>query len=290
MSAPELDPNHLQIGPDVRLDWGMRGLEALLAGGVRTVVIVDVLSWSTAVDVASGRGACIYPSAGDAASVAALAARVGADIAGRRGEAGRPTLSPLSLRSLARGSKLVLPSPNGSTLAEMAATAGVDVFAGCLRNASAIAAAITAFPVGIVAAGERWPDGSLRPALEDGWGAGAIAVALGGPDGAAQRPDWAEVMFGTVAAGGMGDRAPIRGVTGPPPVDADPIAAPRTLSAEAAAAARAVPLGADLPALMADVASGRELVDRGYALDVEVAAALDVSKAVPRMLDGAFRT
>jgi 2-phosphosulfolactate phosphatase len=78
---------------------------------------------------------------------------------------------------------LVLPSPNGSAIA--AAAASGTVVAACLRNARAVAAWIAgnrgdrpAAPVTVIAAGERWPDGSLRPALEDLLGAGAVISAL----------------------------------------------------------------------------------------------------------------
>jgi 2-phosphosulfolactate phosphatase len=32
--------------------------------------------------------------------------------------------------------------------------------------------------VAVIGAGERWPDGSLRPALEDQWGAGGLIHVL----------------------------------------------------------------------------------------------------------------
>jgi 2-phosphosulfolactate phosphatase len=55
------------------------------------------------------------------------------------------------------------------------------VLVGCIRNAAAVArAAARRTTVGVIAAGEQWPDGSLRPALEDLVGAGMILDALSG--------------------------------------------------------------------------------------------------------------
>ncbi len=89
-----------------------------------------------------------------------------------------PSLRPSSLVGLAVGARIALPSPNGATLC--AAAKGVDLVAGCLRNASAVAAALRTCdgPIGLVPAGERWPDGTMRVAVEDMLGAGAIAAAL----------------------------------------------------------------------------------------------------------------
>lgn len=74
--------------------------------------------------------------------------------------------------------RLVLPSPNGSAIA---ATARGVVVAACLRNAATAATWVLQHgygtdehPIAVIASGERWPDGSLRPALEDGLGAGAV--------------------------------------------------------------------------------------------------------------------
>lgn len=76
----------------------------------------------------------------------------------------------------------MLPSPNGATCA--LAESGATVATACLRNAAAVAAWATTGAyarVTVVACGERWPDGSLRPALEDFLGAGAVISGFGGP-------------------------------------------------------------------------------------------------------------
>ncbi|MEZ5094765.1 MAG: 2-phosphosulfolactate phosphatase [Nocardioides sp.] len=120
------------------------------------------------------------------AEAAAYAAAHGAVLArGRRQaltEGGGPSLSPASLVATEAGARLVLPSPNGSMIAHALAAGGATVVAASLRNAPAVAGWLAARaedgPVAVLAAGERWPDGSLRPAVEDLWGAGAVVDAL----------------------------------------------------------------------------------------------------------------
>lgn len=227
-------------------EWGLHGVEAL-RNRVAALVIVDVLSFSTAVDVAVARGASAIPfPLGDRAAAQAAAAAAGAVLAQPRSSFGPGfSLSPSSLARIPGGTKLLLPSPNGSRLS--LAGGVVPVFTGCLRNAAAVASAMRAMvgdgAVGVVPAGEVWSDGGLRPAIEDLLGAGAILDALGMPLSAEAR----------VA------RDAFRG---------------------------AVP---DLGLVLRASVSGQELIGRGFAEDVEFAAALNVSATAPFLCDGAYR-
>ena len=94
----------------------------------------------------------------------------------------------------------------------------------------------------MVAAGERWPDNSLRPALEDLVGAGAVIAGIN----AAKSPDAmaAQVVYEQMKP--------------------------------------------DLAGCLRSIASGAELVSRGFAADVEFAAELNVSRSVPVLVDGCF--
>ncbi len=156
------------------LVWGRSGLRSLPDSAA--CVIVDVLSFSTALVAACEAGGVVHPYRWRDESVAEHARRVGAQVAAARG-AGALSLSPPSLAGMAAGTRLVLPSPNGSTLAFEAR--GDVVIAGCLRNAAAVADHLEELDrdVVVVAAGERWADGSLRVALEDQIGAGAVIAA-----------------------------------------------------------------------------------------------------------------
>lgn len=162
----------------IHCEWGEQGLrDSTEANDV--VVIVDVLSFSTAVEVATARGAEIHPLEEKQSRAAALAQELGAELAQPRGR-GKFSLSPAGYLDVSPGTRIVLPSLNGARLTTLA-RAGT-VLAGCLRNASAVArtAARSRKRIAVIPAGERWPDGSLRPALEDWLGAGAIASALEG--------------------------------------------------------------------------------------------------------------
>ncbi len=165
----------------IRFEWGLSGVR-LVGGASSILIIVDVLSFSTCVDVAVSRGATIFPYRWNDDSAKEYADHLGAALAGPRRRAGRYSLSPVSMLSATRSEKIVLPSPNGSELTAEAESPGRVVIAGCFRNCRAVAryAASQGNPIAVIACGERWPDGTLRPAVEDCAAAGAIIAELPG--------------------------------------------------------------------------------------------------------------
>jgi 2-phosphosulfolactate phosphatase len=162
----------------INFDWGLSGLAAV-GRPADVVVVVDVLRFTTAVDVGVARGAVIIPAPFHAQKAAQLALDHDAEVAGV-GSASGFSLSPVSLDAVEDGRRLVLPSPNGATVALAARGLDATVIAGSLRNASAVAqkAQSLGATISVIASGERWPDGSLRPCLEDLLGAGAVLCEL----------------------------------------------------------------------------------------------------------------
>ena len=226
---------------DIRFEWGLSGVQAL-APISDVVIIVDVLSFTTCVDIVVGNQGVVFPYKGKTELLAGYADSVGAVYATRERDAVY-SLAPSKLAKISPGTRLVLPSPNGSTLS--LATGNVQTMAGCLRNAEAVAAKANQLgkSITVIAAGERWwGDGLLRPGIEDLLGAGAIIAGLNG-----------------------------------------------RLSPEAelalAAFRHAQP---NLQDTLFRCGSGKELVGRGFEEDVQLAAQINVSTAVPLLVNGAF--
>lgn len=164
--------NFDQADFEVRCEWGEQGI-LHLAPISDVIVIVDVLSFSTCIDIAISRGAIVFPYRWNDGSASDFARSINAEVAAKRGVS-RYSLSPDSLLAIDPGTRLVLPSPNGSSLS--LATGGTPTLTGCLRNCRAVALAAMQYGprIAVIPAGERWLDGSLRPAVEDWIGAGAI--------------------------------------------------------------------------------------------------------------------
>jgi 2-phosphosulfolactate phosphatase len=168
-----------QVSYASRCEWGVAGVTALAPADV--IVVVDIFSFTTCVDVAVARGGAILPYRWADATASEFARVHGAELAGKR-RLYKYSLSPASYLAVEPGFRCVLPSPNGAQVTLAAAAAAPIVLAGSLRNARAVAE--TASRLGktfnVIAAGERWGDGSLRAALEDLIGAGAILRWLPG--------------------------------------------------------------------------------------------------------------
>jgi 2-phosphosulfolactate phosphatase len=241
----------------VRFDWGLDGVVAV-ATPRSAVVIVDVLSFSTATSILVAKGTAVYPHPWPSADIERFAREVHASWAVRRQTVDDThpwSLSPPHLLAAPPVERLVLPSPNGSAIATSARAD--TVIAGCIRNSSAVALWLhersfgtPAKPAVVIAAGERWPSGGLRPALEDLLGSGAIIAGLAQLNpGCRLSPE-----------------------------------------AKAASAAWAAHQGSgSLEGALLRCATGVELANAGYPSDVLLAGEHDADTVVPVMSDGAFR-
>lgn len=249
---PEKTPVRALLAPEAYFEWGAGGALAI-ARSCAVVVVVDVLSFTTSVVIATGRGTEVFPCA-DQQIGRRLADATGSELAVGRHEQddSHPwSLSPASIVAARSVEHLVLPSPNGSAISADVAETGTPVLAACLRNASAVVSflldhdlATPLAPVGVVASGERWSDGSLRPAIEDLFGAGLVLAGLA-EAGKRLTPE------ATVA---------MRSVAGLPP--------------------------GQLADLVRASTSGLELRIGGYGDDVEIAVDVDADSAVPMMVAG----
>jgi len=244
----------------VRFERGEHGALRLLdrrPPDVQVAIVVDVLSFSTAVDVAVARGVQVFPSRfkslAESAQIATMYDALLAVPRAERSEASPYTLSPSTLDVLPAGARLVLPSPNGARCVRAVYERHVPVvLVGCLRNVSAVARfarerAGKRGIIAVIAAGERWPDGTLRTAVEDDLGAGAILAAL----------DLDEASFSPEAR-------------------------------YAATAFRA--LRETLAELVRDSVSGRELTEWGCGDEIAWALELDASTTVPLLQPDGFIT
>ncbi|BAZ37121.1 putative lipoprotein [Calothrix sp. NIES-4101] len=167
-----------QTNFDIRCEWGKKGVEQL-APISDVIIIVDILSFSTCIEIANNRGVIIFPYDYKNESAQEFAKSVNAKLATRRGGSGY-SLSPASLIHIPENTRLVLPSPNGSSLS--LGTGKTPTLAGCLRNCRSVALAAKNYGncIAVIPAGEKWHDGSLRPSFEDLIGAGAIINYLPG--------------------------------------------------------------------------------------------------------------
>ncbi len=232
-----------------QLDWGRHGVRQ---GAERRdiLVIIDTLSFSTAVVTAVHYGGLIYPCSPEE-DAAALAQQIGGEAAVSRRdvpERRRFSLSPATYLHLEAGTRVVLASPNGATCSRYAGQVPC-LLVGALVNAQAVVSLLLEqedLSVTVIACGERWSppseDGALRVAVEDYLGAGAILSYL-----EHEKSPEARVCEGAF-----------------------------------------MQVRDDLDSILWECASGRELREMGFGVDVQHAARLNAYETVPHMRDDHF--
>ncbi|HEY3251838.1 MAG TPA: 2-phosphosulfolactate phosphatase [Ignavibacteria bacterium] len=250
---------------DIKCEWGIKGIEAL-AGVSDVFIIVDVLSFSTCVDICVNNGAIVYPYAFRDASAVNFASEIGAELAVSRKDnpdGKKYSLLMSSLLEIPKGTKLVLPSPNGSAISF--AAGNKPLICGCLRNSKAVAEyAMKHYKnITVIPAGEKWEDdNTLRPCLEDMLGAGAIISHFKG-----SRSPESRVM--TAAFNLFKEDIP-------------------GALKNSSSGKEHKSVFDSFACIIKNSSSGRELIERGYENDIEIASKLNVSSAVPVLVDGGY--
>jgi 2-phosphosulfolactate phosphatase len=164
---------------NINCEWGLKGIEKFKRIS-DAIIIVDVLSFSTSVDIALGNEAVIFPYRFKDETSYLYARQVHAELASFSRSKDKYSLSPESLTKIEKGTKLILPSPNGAELA--LSTGSVPTLCACLRNCKSVAeyAMSLGENILVIPTGEKWEDGSHRFAVEDCIGAGAVISFLKG--------------------------------------------------------------------------------------------------------------
>lgn len=235
------------------------------AGRGDLVVVVDVLSFSTSVvEVVAREGIayCYSPEELDRSGGREVVGRAHDAVVlskQRRVGAGEVSLSPASLQSIPIGQRVVMTSLNGGRCAAAAASAPW-VGIGCLTNRTAVARRIEELLVGgaadrctVVPCAEVWSGPFMASQVGD---LGDLAAMLVRPS--------SEDLLGAGAIVAALDPSLLRSV-----------------EASAASAVFESQAGRLVSAVQ-DCVSGRELRERGYDVDVDIATRLDAHPVVPQ--------
>ena len=253
---------------NIKCEWGIKGVEALMEV-TDVFIIIDILSFTSCVDICVSNGAEVYPYPYSDKTAIKFAESIGAELAVSRKEnpAGEKySLMLSSLQKIPKGTKLVLPSPNGSSISF--AVKNKPVICVCLRNAKSVAeyAAKNYKRISLIPAGEKWEDGSMRFALEDLIGAGAVISYLNG----SLSPESSNALavynhFKNKISDTISDTS--SGKEHKSVFDS---------------------FKNNFAGALKISSSGKELIERGYEHDIEIASGLNVSNSVPILIEKRF--
>lgn len=225
----------------IHCEWGIEGIKKYSSVSDVTI-IVDVLSFSTCVDVALSQKAIVYPYKFKDNSAIEYAAAIDAELASFIRSKDKFSLSPLSLMNLSEGTRIVLPSPNGSELS-LFSLSNMTLCA-CFRNYRVVAEYVNSISenITVIPAGEKWENGTIRFAIEDYLGAGALISELKGE-----------------------------------------------LSAEAIAAKKLFELlKPELKEIVSGSLSGRELIEKEFQEDVDIALEVNAGNTIPILINDCY--